>query len=50
MFLKLVIAAFLAVLFLSQALTLLEGLAIAVICTSVLVEAVWGWLKREQST
>lgn len=46
-FLKPVIAAFLAVLFLSQALTLLEGLAIAVICSSVVVEALWGWLRRD---
>jgi drug/metabolite transporter (DMT)-like permease len=46
-FLKPVIAAFLAILFLSQELTSWEVLAIAVICTSVLVEALWGKLAKK---
>jgi len=43
-FLKPVIAAFLAVLFLSQKLTAWQVLAIAVICASVLVEVLWARL------
>ena len=44
-FLKPVIAAFLAVVFLSQGLTAWQVLAIIVICASVAVEAAWGWLR-----
>ena len=45
-FLKPVIAAFLAVIFLSQTLTAGQTLAIAVICASVVVEATWARLQR----
>ncbi len=44
-FLKPVIAAFLAVLFLSQTLTLWQALAIIVICSSVFVEIIWAKLR-----
>ena len=44
-FLKPVIAAFLAVVFLSQSLTMPQILAIIVICASVLVEVLWPKLK-----
>ncbi len=44
-FLKPVIAAFLAVVFLSQVLTLWQILAIVVICSSVIVEIVWAKLR-----
>ena len=44
-FLKPVIAAFLAVGFLSQTLTLWQVLAIVVICSSVIVEIVWAKLR-----
>jgi drug/metabolite transporter (DMT)-like permease len=44
-FLKPVIAAFLAVIFLSQTLTTGQTLAIVVICTSVVVEATWARLQ-----
>lgn len=46
-FLKPVIAAFLAVLFLSQQLTTWQVLAIAVICMSVAVEAVWSHIAAK---
>lgn len=46
-FLKPVIAAFLAVVFLSQSLTLWQTLAIAVICSSVIVEIVWAKIRSE---
>ena len=49
-FLKPVIAACLAVVFLSQGLTAWQILAIVVICTSVAVEAFWGWIRRPQTT
>ncbi|MGD1967381.1 MAG: EamA family transporter [Desulfobacterales bacterium] len=49
-FLKPVIAAFLAVVFLSQSLTAWQVLAIIVICTSVAVEAFWGWIRQSQTT
>ena len=45
-FLKPVIAAFLAVVFLNQGLTAPQILAIIVICASVLVEAIWPWLQQ----
>ena len=45
-FLKPVIAAFLAVLFLSQTLTPWQTLAMAVICASVFVEAAWARFQR----
>ena len=45
-FLKPVIAACLAVVFLSQGLTAWQLLAIMVICASVAVEAIWGWIRR----
>jgi drug/metabolite transporter (DMT)-like permease len=45
-FLKPVIAAFLAVIFLSQTLTAGQILAIAVICASVVVEASWAKFQR----
>ena len=44
-FLKPVIAACLAVVFLSQSLTTWQVLAIIVICASVAVEVAWGWLR-----
>ena len=44
-FLKPVIAACLAVVFLSQSLTTWQVLAIIVICASVAGEAAWGWLR-----
>ena len=44
-FLKPVIAAFLAVVFLSQSLTLPQTLAIVIICASVFVEAIWPKLR-----
>ena len=44
-FLKPVIAAFLAVVFLSQVLTFWQVLAIVVICSSVVVEIVWAKLR-----
>jgi drug/metabolite transporter (DMT)-like permease len=49
-FLKPVIAAGLAVIFLSQGLTAWQVLAILVICASVAVEASWGWIRRHQTT
>jgi len=49
-FLKPVIAAFLAVLFLSQVLTPWQILAIVVICASVFVEASWTGLRRTASS
>jgi len=49
-FLKPVIAAFLAVLFLSQVLTPWQILAIVVICASVFVEAAWTRLRRTASS
>ena len=48
-FLKPVIAACLAVVFLSQSLTAWQILAIIVICASVAVEASWGWLRRPEA-
>ena len=48
-FLKPVIAACLAVVFLGQNLTTWQVLAILVICTSVAVEAAWGWIRRPQT-
>ena len=45
-FLKPVIAACLAVIFLSQALTAWQALAILVICASVVVEAVWAKFRK----
>ena len=45
-FLKPVIAACLAVVFLSQGLTAWQILAIIVICASVAVEPFWGWLRK----
>lgn len=48
-FLKPVIAAFLAVLFLSQVLTPWQVLAIVVICASVFVEVAWARLRRTAS-
>jgi drug/metabolite transporter (DMT)-like permease len=45
-FLKPVIAAFLAILFLNLSLTMWQALAIGVICTSVLFEASWSRLRR----
>jgi drug/metabolite transporter (DMT)-like permease len=45
-FLKPVIAAFLAVMFLHQALTTWQILAIAIICASVFVEAVWTQMQK----
>ncbi len=48
-FLKPVIAACLAVVFLSQALTAWQVGAIIVICASVAVEASWGWLRRPRT-
>ena len=48
-FLKPVIAAFLAVLFLSQVLTPWQILAIIVICASVFVEAAWAKIRRTAS-
>ena len=48
-FLKPVIAACLAVVFLSQSLTAWQILAIIVICASVAVEASWGWLRRSEA-
>ncbi len=49
-FLKPVIAACLAVVFLSQGLTAWQVLAILVICASVAVEASWGWIRRPETT
>ena len=49
-FLKPVIAACLAVVFLSQDLTAWQVLAIIVICASVAVEASWRWLRQPQTT
>ena len=49
-FLKPVIAACLAVIFLGQGLTAWQVLAILVICASVAVEASWGWIRRPQTT
>lgn len=49
-FLKPVIAACLAVIFLSQGLTAWQVLAILVICASVAVEASWGWIRRLKTT
>ncbi len=48
-FLKPVIAACLAVIFLGQGLTAWQLLAIAVICASVAVEASWGRIARSQA-
>jgi drug/metabolite transporter (DMT)-like permease len=48
-FLKPVIAACLAVVFLSQGLTTWQVLAIIVICVSVAVEASWGWLRQSRT-
>jgi threonine/homoserine efflux transporter RhtA len=48
-FLKPVIAACLAVVFLNQSLTAWQVLAIIVICASVAVEACWGWLRGPRS-
>ena len=48
-FLKPVIAACLAVVFLSQSLTTWQVLAMIVICASVAVEASWSWLRRPRS-
>ena len=48
-FLKPVIAACLAVVFLSQGLTPWQILAIIVICASVAVEAAWGWFRPSRS-
>jgi threonine/homoserine efflux transporter RhtA len=48
-FLKPVIAACLAVVFLSQGLTAWQVLAIIVICTSVAVEASWGWFHQQRT-
>jgi len=48
-FLKPVIAAFLAVVFLSQDLTTWQVLAIIVICASVTVEASWGWFRQPRT-
>lgn len=45
-FLKPVIAACLAVVFLNQGLTTWQVLAIIVICACVTVEASWGWLRQ----
>ncbi|MBW2486001.1 MAG: EamA family transporter, partial [Deltaproteobacteria bacterium] len=49
-FLKPVIAACLAVIFLRQGLTAWQVLAIFVICASVAVEASWGWIRRPKTT
>jgi drug/metabolite transporter (DMT)-like permease len=49
-FLKPVIAACLAVVFLSQGLSAWQVLAIVVICTSVAVEASWATLRRKTTT
>jgi drug/metabolite transporter (DMT)-like permease len=48
-FLKPVIAACLAVVFLAQGLTAWQVLAIIVICTSVAVEASWGWVRQHRT-
>ena len=48
-FLKPVIAAFLAVVFLGQSLTTWQILAIIVICASVAVEASWGMLRHPKT-
>ena len=48
-FLKPVIAACLAVFFLSQSLTAWQVLAMVVICASVAVEASWGWLRQARN-
>lgn len=48
-FLKPVIAACLAIVFLSQGLTAWQALAIIVICASVVVEASWGWLRQPRT-
>ncbi len=48
-FLKPVIAACLAIVFLSQVLTAWQALAIIVICASVVVEASWGWLRQPRT-
>ncbi len=48
-FLKPVIAACLAVMFLNQDLTSWEVLAIIVICACVAVEAFWGWLRQAKN-
>jgi drug/metabolite transporter (DMT)-like permease len=48
-FLKPVIAAFLAVIFLSQSLTGGQILAIVVICASVVVEATWSRFQRHST-
>jgi drug/metabolite transporter (DMT)-like permease len=48
-FLKPVIAACLAVVFLSQALTTWQVLAIIVICACVAVEASWGWFRKSEN-
>ncbi len=42
-FLKPVIAAFLALVFLGQDLSLYQALAITLICGAVAFEAIWGW-------
>jgi len=49
-FLKPVIAAVLAVLFLGQSLTPWQILAILVICTSVIIEASWAKFQRAATT
>jgi len=48
-FLKPVIAACLAVVFLNQGLTAWQVLAIIIICACVTVEALWGWLRQSRS-
>jgi drug/metabolite transporter (DMT)-like permease len=48
-FLKPVIAACLAVVFLGQGLTTWQILAIIVICASVAVEAAWGWFRPSRT-
>lgn len=49
-FLKPVIAACLAVLFLSQSITAWQGLAIAVICASVIIEALLAYWRKPAAT
>ncbi len=49
-FLKPVIAACLAVVFLSQGLTSWQILAVIVICASVAVETSWGWMRQPRTT
>lgn len=48
-FLKPVIAAFLALAYLGQELSLYQGLAIAVICGAVALEALWGGARRSRA-